>query len=90
MPFRTPLSLQEIPAIGSLLYAVKWIGNDGAHDMVLKREDALDALVLVEEVLVRLFETKGSDAERLAKRINKSKKPRSRTRGRGRQKRDQA
>lgn len=61
--------------IGELMLSVKWIGNFGSHSESLKREDLLDAYVFVQTILDKLYDDKMKTIVKLAKSINKTKKP---------------
>lgn len=70
------------PEIADLLFATKWIGNDGAHEVTLNRDDALDAFDILEAALDRLFGTTISEATSVARQVNRKRGPRSRHKGR--------
>jgi hypothetical protein len=82
---RVPLTLhtrieafkKSQPELGDALMAVKWIGNAGAHAKPVQRDDVMDGYQLIEHVLDALFADRASRASRLAKQINRAKKPRS-------------
>ena len=57
------------------LASAKWIGNAGSH-RELTREDVFDGLDLVEQALRELYSTDTTVVRRIARTINKSKKPR--------------
>ena len=61
-----------------LMMAVKWIGNAASHTRALAREDVMDGLDLLEHVLRLLYSSEESAARKLAKAINRTKKPRAR------------
>lgn len=63
--------------IAVLLFAVKWIGNSGAHDDKLTTENVLEAAEILEEALRQLYDRSASATRRKAMAIHrrKSKKP---------------
>lgn len=46
------------PQVTASLLAIKWLGNDGAHDDQLSREDVLDAYEILHDVLPDLVGTR--------------------------------
>jgi hypothetical protein len=63
--------------IGELMLSVKWIGNFGSHTGSLRREDLLDAYLFLETIMDKLYDDKLRTIVKLAKTINKNKKPAS-------------
>ncbi len=61
--------------VTELLLAAKWLGNDGTHEGMLSRADAVDALNLIEAVLLQLFDDSKKQLTALAKKINRRKGP---------------
>jgi hypothetical protein len=59
-----------------LLLAVKWLGNAGSHDGLVKADDVLDAYEITEHFLTELYDSKNTYVRTLAKRINKRRGPR--------------
>ncbi|MEU9083348.1 DUF4145 domain-containing protein [Streptomyces sp. NPDC048357] len=47
------------------LTAIRWLGNAGSHDTVLKIFDALDAVEILTHIIHRLYDT--SDAKLIKK-----------------------
>jgi hypothetical protein len=66
------------PEVVDLLMAVKWIGNAASHGRSLARDDLFDGFDLLEQTLGILYAP--SEANRIAKQINRRKKPRGTTR----------
>ncbi|PYQ29657.1 MAG: hypothetical protein DMF56_11890 [Acidobacteria bacterium] len=64
-------------AFANELMAIKWLGNAGAHSSAITREDILDAYEIIEHVLREMYDQPGKRIARIAKTINKAKKPRS-------------
>jgi len=64
-------------AFGEELTAVKWLGNAGSHSAAIRRDDVFDGYDIVEHVLREIFEQPAKRIARIAKTINKTKKPRS-------------
>jgi hypothetical protein len=60
-----------------LLFAAKWLGNEGAHDMTLTRADAIDALDIVERALDDVFDAQLTHVQKTARQIVKTKRARS-------------
>ena len=58
------------------LRAIKWIGNSGAHDSVLKHEDTLDAYEILEHVLDEKFHERHARVALLTAKINAARGPR--------------
>lgn len=61
--------------IGDLLLAIKWIGNSGSHTGKVTRDDTLDAYRILEYVLITLFQNDADELNKIAKQINRMKKP---------------
>ena len=86
---RIPLSLQTRindfaktrPAVADKLTAIKWIGNAGSHVGTIKRSDLLDGYRIMQYALRLLFSKEASEVNKIAKHINKRKRPRSHSRG---------
>ena len=85
---RRPLSLHDrielfrlrFPEIGNSLLAIKWIGNSGSHYDTLTKDDILDAYILLDFSLSKLYDHREKAIKKLAKEINKKKAPLSRKR----------
>jgi hypothetical protein len=59
------------------LFAVKWLGNDGAHaDATLSREDLFDAFEQLDHVFEQVFDGTLAKLKRKASEINQNKGPR--------------
>jgi hypothetical protein len=74
---RIELLAKREQAVAEPLMAVKWLGNAGSHPESITREDLLDAYEMMEYVLVELVEQRSKLITKLARTINKAKKPRS-------------
>jgi hypothetical protein len=74
---RVELFREKNPEIGHHLLAVKWIGNTGSHVGKVAHDDLFDAFEIMDNALDELFVKRSIHVTRLAKQINKSKKPRS-------------
>lgn len=60
--------------VGERLIAIKWIGNDGSHEMdVLKREDILNAYEILLECFEKLYNPRPAALLKIVKKINKNK-----------------
>jgi hypothetical protein len=59
-----------------LLMAVKWIGNAGSHSRSLTRDDLMDGFDLIEQVLIELYSSHAKRTLKLAKSINRRRRPR--------------
>jgi hypothetical protein len=64
---------------GERLLAVKWIGNEGSHDVNLERSDLLDGFELLATVFSELYPdiNKNERLDFMTSKINSTKKPRS-------------
>ncbi|MGO9309710.1 MAG: DUF4145 domain-containing protein [Spirochaetia bacterium] len=67
------------PDVLEKLLAVKWIGNAGSHLGKLSKEDLLDGYKILGYAIKKLFGDEDEEIHRLARQINKRRKPRSRT-----------
>jgi hypothetical protein len=65
--------------IGDFLLAIKWIGNYGSHAGTLRRSDILAAFAFFQVALDKLYTKDHLEIKNLAKKINKCKKPLSKT-----------
>lgn len=62
--------------LADLLMAIKWIGNSGSHTSDnLTKDDILDSFEILEHVTTKLYEKDSKGIVKLAKQINKKKKP---------------
>ena len=61
------------PNVANHLLAIKWIGNAGSHIGKLERIDLLDAYVLLEHSLIKLYDDKETELNKISKEINKRK-----------------
>jgi hypothetical protein len=57
-----------------LLFAIKWLGNDGSHSRSgIKIDDVMDAYDLIEHVLSEIYEAKTKKLKAKAKKVIKKK-----------------
>ena len=68
------------PDVSELLMAAKWIGNAGSHGAALARDDLFDGFDLIEQALVMLYSDTAITTKRLARGINKRRKPKPKKR----------
>jgi len=61
----------------SIFKAIKWIGNYASHNERINKEDVLDSYALLEYALKEIYNDKEKEILKIAKSINKTKKPRS-------------
>ena len=62
--------------VGDLFLAVKWIGNDGSHEVShLSVAEVLDGARLLEQAFRLLYDTTGHDLDRAARAINANRGP---------------
>lgn len=82
---RIDLFGKKFPLIKDHLLAIKWIGNSGSHVGKLERIDLIDAFILLEYSVEKLYDDKEKILQQISKQIIKSKRPRhSRKRSRKR------
>ena len=74
---RIELFRRNEPDLGAALLAIKWIGNEGSHPGGVTKDDLLDAFELISHVLDETYVSNRSRLSKLAKEINRRKKPRS-------------
>jgi hypothetical protein len=85
---RVPLSLhsrielfgKREPQVAEQLMAIKWVGNAGSHVDPITRNDLLDGYEMLEYVFEELFTERTKKMVRIAREINRAKKPRSASR----------
>lgn len=65
--------------LADYLMAIKFIGNSGSHKKSLKRSDLIDAYNLIKRVLDVLYDNSNDDLKKIAKTINRRRKPMSHT-----------
>lgn len=63
------------PGAADLLEAVKWIGNSGSHESGMRVGDVLDGVALMEHALHELYDNRGKELAKMAKKINARKGP---------------
>jgi hypothetical protein len=63
------------PQISDLLFAVKWISNEGSHTGELKQKDVLDGFEILDQVLEEIYVGTRVRLSSLAKNINRRKGP---------------
>ena len=59
------------PTIGSLLMALKWLGNAGSHIGDVNKDDLLDAFVIMEHALSEIIERRSAKVAELARKLIK-------------------
>jgi hypothetical protein len=82
---RRTLSLHERISIFSrnntlleeILTSIKWIGNSASHNDKITTSDLLDGYYLLEYALEKIYNNNEKEIMKIAKVINKTKKPRS-------------
>jgi hypothetical protein len=67
---RIELYSENSSELGSLLLAVKWIGNEGSHQIDLTREDVLDGFEILEHTLDELYSDRKQKIAEKAAEIN--------------------
>ncbi len=73
---RIELFKQTNSELAHLIMAIKWIGNTGSHQIgTITHDDLLDGFDLLEHVLKALYQEDKNWMLKLAKAINKKKKP---------------
>jgi uncharacterized protein DUF4145 len=63
------------PESAEKLLAIKWIGNSGSHIAGLQAEDVVIAYRLMAFVIDDLFDGTSEELDKIAKKINKTRKP---------------
>jgi hypothetical protein len=63
------------PDLGDKLIAIKWLGNSGSHNSVLKASDVINGYALFEHVIREIFENHSEGLKKLTRRIIKKKGP---------------
>lgn len=63
------------PTVAKMLFAVKWIGNEGSHSGELKKNDLLDAYEILEIILDELYVGYRKQVNKKVATINQTKKP---------------
>jgi len=66
---------KKSPAVGEILMAIKWIGNSGSHLSNLTHESVIAGYQLFSHALDEIFEKRTATITKMAKKINKRKKP---------------
>jgi hypothetical protein len=82
---RVPLPLQtrigffakKHQSVAEKLTAVKWIGNAGSHLGSLKKGDLIDGYRIIQYSMRQLFSHEEKEVDRIARTINRRKRPRS-------------
>lgn len=58
------------------LMAIKWIGNSGSHTGdTLTKDGLLDGFDILEDVILKIYDTDSTRIKKLTSAINKRKKP---------------
>ncbi|MEQ8415656.1 MAG: DUF4145 domain-containing protein [Imperialibacter sp.] len=68
------------PEVADHMLAIKWIGNSGSHYDNLTKDDVLDAYILLNHSLDRIFINHEMAIKQLTKKINKRRAPLSKRR----------
>lgn len=63
--------------MGTRLMAIKWLGNTGSHQPDLKKEDVLDALEILEDTLIEMFELRTERLTMLTQGLMKKHAPKT-------------
>lgn len=63
------------PTVAQMLFAVKWIGNEGSHSGEIKKNDLLDAYEILEIILGELYVGYMKQVNKKITMINQTKKP---------------
>jgi hypothetical protein len=66
---RLEILSRDNPIAGGQLIAIKWLGNTGAHGQRVKKDDILDALELLEHVLIEVIDQKSAKLAELTKSL---------------------
>jgi len=61
------------PEVADYLLAIKWIGNSGSHVDKLTKDDVLDAYILLDHSLNKLYNNEEKKIKKLTKEINKKR-----------------
>ncbi len=77
---RIELFKKEKPEEAGFMMAIKWIGNEGSHNLTtLKQDDVLNAYEMLDHVIIKLYEKDPEYRLKIllekAKTINETKKP---------------
>jgi hypothetical protein len=64
-------------SLENILTSIKWIGNYASHNDRINKEDILDGYILLEYALKKIYDDNEKEVLKLARSINKTKKPRS-------------
>jgi hypothetical protein len=64
-------------SLESILTSIKWIGNYASHNEKITKEDLLDGYTLLEYALKKIYNDNEKEIMKIAKSINKSRRPRS-------------
>jgi len=70
---RIELLKAKRPEVADALEAVKWIGNEGSHDLALSPTEVLAGAQLLQHALELLYDKTHEELTRMAKQINKRK-----------------
>ncbi|MGH9752654.1 MAG: DUF4145 domain-containing protein [Blastocatellia bacterium] len=63
-------------ALANLSMAIKWLGNAGSHTSAITRNDIQDACKMMEHLLAEIYDPPAKNLAKMAKQINRSKRPR--------------
>jgi hypothetical protein len=71
---RIELYQKDNEEVGELLLAIKWIGNEGSHELnILTRNDILTAYEILHQCLDKIYNKRNLEILKIAKKINKNK-----------------
>jgi hypothetical protein len=71
---RIELFKQKNKEVGELLLAIKWIGNEGSHELnILKKVDIILAFEILHQCLDKIYNKIPSDLKKKVKEINRRK-----------------
>lgn len=71
---RIELYKKENEEVANLLMAIKWIGNEGSHELNgLDREKIIIAYEIIHHCLEKLYNTRLEELRKIANRINEQK-----------------
>lgn len=71
---RIELAPSPLSDFEEMLKAIKWLGNDGSHEVGMSDENVLDLYEILEKVINEVFAQETDAIARLARRINTTKK----------------
>jgi hypothetical protein len=75
---RIELYAKKEPTYGAHLMAIKWLGNTASHEGQVSREAFIDACEILEHTLSEILEQRSKTIAKLAEKLTKEHRPRSR------------